>query len=121
MFERYPRADVRVLAIWFRMMDEDAEDAWKASALPDKRIIHRWDEPKEAGQWFLHNLGALKPTLGGDPKFPQDVDAMWDTYMLFDKDARWTDAPTSIASWGYTVMRTKDQMLRDFEAVALKR
>lgn len=117
MFAKYPKADIRVLAIWFRMLDTDTRSSWEAAALPDRRIQHRWDDPKEAGQWFLHNLGTLHPTSGGDGKFPQQVDAMWDTYMLFDRDARWTTQPTSIVSWGYTVMRTKEQLLKDFVSV----
>lgn len=68
----------------------------------------------------LHNLGSLKPTGGGDGRFPQRVDAMWDTYLLFDREAQWTDAPTSIVSWGYTIMRTKDEFLRNFETVVTR-
>ena len=52
---------------------------------------------------------------GGDGRFPQRVDAMWDTYVLFDRTAKWTDAPTGVLSWGYTIMRTRDQLVRDFE------
>jgi len=40
---------------------------------------------------------------------------MWDTYVLFDRTAKWTDRPTGVLSWGYTIMRTRDQLVRDFE------
>ena len=103
------------MAVWFRMYQGDEESAWPSAVLSDGRVAHRWDKPKSAGRWFLENLNSLRPSRGGDGKFPQRVDAMWDTYVLFDRTAKWTDAPTGVLSWGYTIMRTRDQLVRDFE------
>ena len=103
-----------MFAIWFRMYPGDSQSAWPSALLTDGRVQHRWDEPKSAGRWFLENLRSLTPSRGGDGRFPQRVDAMWDTYILFDRTARWKDAPDGLLSWGYTIMRTRDQLQRDF-------
>lgn len=103
------------------MYPGDSESRWPREALVDSRVEHRWDEPKSAGRWFLEHLSEMTPTRGGDGVFPQRVDAMWDTYMLFDADATWTTRPSSILSWGYTVMRTHDQLKRDFDYVVSAR
>ncbi len=99
------------------MYPGDSYEKWSREVLPDARIEHRWDDPKAAGKWFLEHLKDMQPTRGGDGRFPQDTDAMWDTYMLFDRDATWTDRPSSIVSWGYTIMRTREQFARDFAFV----
>ncbi len=117
LLESNPKSDIRVFAVWFRMYPGDAESAWPSALLTDPRVQHRWDEPKAAGRWFLENLKTLQPSRGGDGRFPQRVDAMWDTYILFDRTAKWTNAPDGLLSWGYTIMRTHDQLQRDLDAV----
>src|SRR5262249_30471005 len=97
------------------MYPGDDVSKWPATALTDPRVEHRWDEPKAAGRWFLANLQSLQPSRGGDGVFPQRVDALWDSYLMFGRDATWNDAPSSVLSWGYTMMRTKGQLLKDFE------
>ena len=67
---------------------------------------------------LLADLGAdvikIEDPRGGDGVFPQRVDALWDSYLLFDRDAMWKDTPTGLMSWGYTVLRTRDKLLEDF-------
>jgi len=106
---------VQVFVIWFRMYPGDAESKWPSDLLTDRRVEHRWDEPKTAGRWFLTNLQSLRPSRGGDGAFPQRVDALWDSYLLFDRGATWNDTPSGVLSWGYTVMRTRPQLLKDFQ------
>jgi hypothetical protein len=115
LLTKYPKADVQVLVIWFRMYPGDEESKWPRELLTDSRAQHRWDEPKAAGRWFLTNLSALRPSRGGDGVFPQRVDALWDSYLLFDRTAVWNDGPTGVLSWGYPVLRTRDQLAKDFE------
>jgi hypothetical protein len=103
------------------MYPGDSETAWPSALLTDPRVQHRWDEPKAAGRWFLENLGTMKPTRGGG-KFPQRVDAMWDTWIMFNRDAVWTgDAPSSVMSWGYTIMKTKEQLAENFALATAER
>ena len=115
LLAKYPEADVRVFTIWFRMYPGDAESKWPGELLTDRRVQHRWDEPKTAGRWFLTKLQMLRPSRGGDGVFPQRVDALWDSYLLFDRGAKWNDTPNGLLSWGFTVMRTRNQLLKDFE------
>jgi hypothetical protein len=116
LLARNPKADVRVFTIWFRMYPGDAQSKWPRELLTDRRVEHRWDEPKTAGRWFLTNLRALRPSRGGDGMFPQRVDALWDSYLLFDRTATWTSTtPDGLLSWGFTVMRTRPQLFRDFQ------
>ena len=101
--------------MWFLMYPGDEHSKWPGHLLTDGRVEHRWDEPKEAGRWFLTNLNTLKPSRGGDGVFPQRADALWDSYLMFDRAASWNDVPTGVLSWGYTVMRTRAQLEKDFE------
>jgi hypothetical protein len=114
LLAKFPSADVRVFVVWFRMYPGDEESRWPREILQDRRIIQAWDEPKAAGRWFMTHLSALKPSRGGDGQFPQRDDALWDSYLLFDRDATWNSAPTGVLSWGFTVMRTRNKLADDF-------
>jgi len=102
------------------MYPGDAQSKWPGELLTDNRVEHRWDEPKAAGRWFLTNLTALRPSRGGDGVFPQRADALWDTYLLFDRNATWNDTPNGLLSWGFTVMRTRPQLLKDYQFAIAK-
>ena len=115
LLEKNPAADVRVFVVWFRMYPGDQESAWPREILLDRRVIQTWDEPKVAGRWFMSHLSGLRPSRGGDGRFPQRDDALWDSYLLFARDATWTSAPTGVVSWGYTVMRTRQKLSDDLQ------
>lgn len=117
MLAKNPNSDLGVFVIWFRMYPGDAAEKWPSQLLVDRRVEHRWDEPKAAGRWFLENLQSLRPSRGGDGVFPQRVDALWDSYLLFGREGTWNDVPSGLLSWGYTVMRTRPQLLKDFQFV----
>jgi hypothetical protein len=121
LLAKNPKADVRVFVVWFQMYPGDAASKWPRELLADRRVEHRWDETKAAGRWFLTNLPSLHPSRGGDGVFPQRVDALWDTYLLFGRDATWNDTPNGVLSWGYTVMRTRPKLHDDFEFVIKSR
>ena len=108
-------ADARVFVIWFRMYPGDEESRWPGEIFNDRRVVQVWDEPAAAGRWFMTHLNDLRPSRGGDGRFPQRVDALWDSYLLFDRDATWNMVPNGILSWGYTVMRTRDQLMKNFQ------
>ena len=115
LLAKNPKADVRVFVVWFRMYPGDAESRWPREILTDRRVVQRWDEPKAAGRWFFDHLSTLHPSRGGDGVFPQRVDALWDSYVLFDRDGVWNDTPSGLLSWGYTVLRTRDTLAADFQ------
>jgi hypothetical protein len=116
-----PLIDGRVFVIWFRMLEGDEQGRWPRQVFSDPRVTQRWDEPKLTGVWFLEHLKDLKPAHDVAGKFPQDVDAMWDTWMLFDRGAQWTDVPRGLLSWGYPIIKTNAQLAADFSALAAAR
>jgi len=118
LLAKHSKTDLRVFVIWFRMLDEDEASRWPRGVFTDKRVTQRWDEPKAAGAWFLEHLRDLTPSRQVSGKFPQRVDAMWDTWILFDRSAEWKDVPDGLISWGYTIMQTRGQFAEDLEALA---
>ena len=95
------------------MYPGDAESRWPREVLLDRRVVQAWDEPKAAGRWFLTHLAELRPSRGGDGRFPQRDDALWDSYLLFDREATWNSTPSGVLSWGFTVMRTRQKLAED--------
>jgi hypothetical protein len=108
---------VRVFVVWFRMLDGDEAARWPRAVFTDRRVQQRWDEQKTAGRWFLDNLRDLRPAHSVTGKFPQRVDAMWDTWLLFGRRARWNDVPDGLLSWGYTIMATRGQLQEELESL----
>ena len=106
-----------MFVVWFRMYPGDEESKGPRTVFNDARVEQRWDDPKAAGAWFLDHLKELHPAHKVSGKFPQRVDAMWDTWILFDRDAAWTDVPGGLLSWGYTIMATRSQLEADTAAI----
>jgi hypothetical protein len=100
------------------MYPGDEASRWPRTLFRDPRVQQRWDEPKTAGRWFLDHLRDLRPSRHVDGRFPQKVDAMWGTWMLFDRKATWKDRPEGLLSWGYPIMATRDQLQQDLDVVA---
>ena len=121
LLAKNPNADVRVFVVWFRMYPGDAESKWPREILIDRRVEQRWDEPKTAGRWFLTHLSDLRPSRGGARAFPQPAEALWDSYLLFDRGATWTNTPSGVLSWGSTVIRTRDKLVEDFRYAVARR
>jgi hypothetical protein len=99
------------------MLDGDEAGQWPRAVFTDTRVEQRWDEPKAAGAWFLEHLRDLRPAHQVNGRFPQRVDAMWDTWMLFDRGATWKETPGGLLSWGYTIMQTRGQFQDDLESI----
>ena len=53
-----------MFVVWFKMYPGDEKSRWPRQLLNDDRVVHRWDEPKNAGKWFLQRLSDLKPQRG---------------------------------------------------------
>ena len=106
---------MRVFVVWFSMYPGDEESKWPHDILVDRRVVQAWDEPKTAGRWFMTHLSDLRPSRGGDGQFPQRDDALWDSYLLFDRNASWDNTPSGVLSWGFTVMRTRNKLAEDLQ------
>ena len=87
ILEKYPRAKLRVYAIWTSKLVFDSRDQWDAAGLTDRRVVHLWDPQDIMGNWFFY-------------QFPDYQGTTWDTYLLFGKDATWDTQPSSLMSSG---------------------
>ena len=106
--------DVQVYAVWFEMYPGDLRDSWPGDALPDPRVRHFWDEEKSIGRWFGGRVDDMQPQRAPGSR-GYEFPVLWDAYLVYGPEARWTDTPTDLRRWGRTVLGTQ-QHLR--EAVA---
>ena len=116
LLAKYPKADVRVYAIWFGMFPGDARDKWPAELLTDIRVMHRWDEPKAVGMFFGSNKAKLQPRLTADSN-GAGGDVLWDSYLLYGPDARWDGFPTGLRQWGRTIVAARGTLAKEFERI----
>ena len=114
LLQKYPRANLRVYAVWFSMMPADSRAKWSANLLADSRVLHRWDEPKAVGTWFAPRTNAIKPQLAPGAAWG-DGEILWDAYLLYGAAARWDEVPTSLIHWGRTIVAGRDTLKADFE------
>ena len=107
----HKKADLRVYAVWFNMVEGDARERWSAELLTDKRVVHLWDEQKTVGRFFAPTTqseemeNALAPNSNG---LGQAV--LWDSYLVFGPESRWEDRPSGIRRWGRTILRTRKDL-----------
>jgi hypothetical protein len=98
VLKRNPRLDVRVYSVWYEMYPGDSPDDFPAARklMPDRRVAHFWDQPKDIGRYFNQIL-------------PSDYkgEIQWDAFYLYDKDSVWTDQPTSLLTWGRTILEDR--------------
>lgn len=80
--------DVRVYSAWVPILPSDGEFAVGRATknLTDDRVTHYWDARGELVKNFAPVLG-----LGRRPA--------WDVYLLYDKNAEWTDSPPKPVFW----------------------
>ena len=110
----YPKANLRVYAIWFNMMASDDRSKWPQDRLTDPRVIHRWDEAKTVGTWYGQQKSRILPQLTPDSNGTAG-DILWDSYLLYAADARWADVPTGLIHWGRTIVAGRETLRHDFE------
>jgi len=85
-----------------------------AALMPDRRARHFWDGQRVAGRAF--------PALELGEERLRGSDAWWDTYLLFDREARWPaggDAPRP-AWWEHQLQHMPDERRLDAARFAAK-
>ena len=55
--------------------------------LPDERVSHYWDAEGDLAKAYSRILGL------------PDARPAWDVYLLFDRNAQWTDQPPAPQGW----------------------
>lgn len=109
ILDKHPGEKLRVYAIWFNMLPSDDRSRWPEGLFHDPRVVEYWDEQLIVGAWF-----------GRHPDYLDGNEVLWDSYLLYGPESRWTDRPSHRVSWGYTIVRTRKQLQRDLESL-LKR
>ena len=101
ILKRNPKLDVNVYAVWYEMYPGDSPDDFSGAGtlLPDKRVVHYWDQPKDVGRWFY----GLTPTN-------TKGDVEWDAFYFYGKDSVWTDKPTELLTWGRTILKDRRKL-----------
>jgi len=114
LLAKYPKANLRAYAIWFNMYPGDARSKWPPNLLTDERVLHRWDEPKAVGQWYAPLTASIRPELAQGSQW-KDGAILWDAYLLYRADAKWSDTPTTgLIRWGRTIVAGRDPLQGDF-------
>lgn len=113
VLDTHPKADVSVYAVWFAMYPGDARAKWPADLLTDPRVTHRWDEGKLVGRWFADRADAMRPRLAPGSTWAGTI--LWDSYLLFGREATWTDAPSGLIHWGRTIVAGRRTLQADID------
>ncbi len=104
LLEQDRDADLRVYAVWLTPYGPPPSRAsWDAQVLADERVVHVWDPQRVVGRWL-----ARSDEL--DLGYPGDV--VWDAWLLFGAESRWTRAPSDLVGFGWTVIGTRDELER---------
>jgi hypothetical protein len=84
-----------------------------ADLIPDARARHYWDEGRVVGRAYQRlKLGNRTLDIGAEA---------WDVWMLFDRDARWTDAgPPQPTWWEHQLRGMPDERRLEPERFAAK-
>jgi hypothetical protein len=93
--------------VWVKRWALDTRAEIDGAGLIDPRVTHLWDTGNVIGQDFLDRFGV---NFGG-------LD--YDFFLLFDRDATWTQRPPRPVSSGATVIDDSDR-LADNAATVLR-
>jgi hypothetical protein len=119
LLDHQSRAALRVYAVWFNMYPGDAREKWPSTLLTDPRVVQYWDEARAVGTRYLSHLPAMMERRAA-ATLPPTADAMWDAYFVYAPGDQWQDPVPVPVSWGYPIMVTRDQLLRDVDTLVTK-
>ena len=107
-----PDAAIRVYAVFFEIVAGDKGAKYEVDPhelLDDPRVTLFWDERRVTGRWFDENVTRIGKRTGEEGRIE------WDTFILYDARAEWTDEPARTVSWGRPLIQEKNRLLRDLE------
>lgn len=110
LLEKNPAARVRVYAVWFAMYPGDDRDDWPRDLLSDPRVIHFWDEEKQLGKFYKKHFDMTDYA----------PEALWDAYILYDREATWESAPSEPVIVGSTIVSTREHLAAEWPQVLEK-
>jgi hypothetical protein len=119
LLDHQSRAALRVYAMWLNMYPGDSRANWPSTLFTDPRVVQYWDESRTMGTRYLSQLPAMVERRAA-ATLPPTADVMWDAYFVYDAGDRWQDPVPMPVSWGYPIMVTRDQLLRELDALVTK-
>jgi len=110
ILDSLPSADLKVYAVWFNMFSTDSRESWPRDLLTDPRALHFWDEGRIVGRWY-----------GGHPDYGtfEEDGVLWDAWLLYGPEALWSDRPSHLVGWGYTIAGKRDELRRSLAPLVL--
>lgn len=103
-------------AIWFNMYPGDARSKWPGSLLTDDRVLHYWDQDRVVGTSYLSHLAAMLGRRAPETA-PPTADAIWDAFYVYGRGMKWAEPVPVPISWGYPIMVTRDQLVKDLASL----
>lgn len=97
ILERYPDADLRVFAVWLPALSTDQRFE-VADLMVDERVEHFWDGGRIVGDAVRDLVGAPEDQL------------VWDVFLAFGPDARWTSSPPVPLDIGAPVIGAAEEL-----------
>jgi hypothetical protein len=108
--------DLKVYAVWFVMYPGDSRERWPAEALPDRRVLHYWDDVEAVGRWYADRMDGMMDLLAPDSKGVEPP-VLWDAYLVYGPEAQWNDVPTGLRRWGRTILHRKEYLKQVVDAL----
>ena len=101
------------------MYPGDAPAKWPPAILTDPRVVHYWDQQRVLGTAYLSGLPAMLDRRA-QATMPPTADAMWDAYFVYAPGTAWQNPVPIPVSWGYPIMVTRDELVADLDALAMR-
>ena len=73
----------------------------------DSRFIHYWDGSDAVGRYFRQHL-ILDYTKSG--AFWDGGEVVWDTFVMFGEQGKWSEAKGHLKGWGRTIMNNFEKL-----------
>ena len=112
LLDANPDAELSVYAVSFHMLPSDhlaRRLVWPEDLMGDPRVMHFWDENRLIGRWYETEV----TRLAGD----EEERVEWDAYFLYGPDAVWAEKPPQEVSWGRTIVGSRGELKRHFDAL----
>jgi hypothetical protein len=101
VLKRNPKLNIHVYSVWYEMYPGDSPDDFPTARklMSDRRVQHFWDQPKDVGRWFQRAI-------------PSDYkgEIQWDAFYLYGPDSVWDGQPTSLLTWGRTILKDRKKL-----------
>ena len=97
ILQKLPELDIRVYTVWLHVLAGDERGKVRTSMMSDERVSHFWDPDGITGIWFGERKG-------------EDLVFAWDMFLLYDRNAEWSQDRSAAVSFGNPVIRFRDRL-----------